>query len=226
MGIISRFTEIMKSNINAQLDKCEDPAKMIDQTLRELKENFAEVKKETAGVMAAEKEADRAVQECEEQIRKYNLAAENALKANNEEDARTILSRKQPFVDNLVNLKKTQAVAKENSDKMRQMYNKLANDIQMLETKRNGIKATVAAAKTQEKMNQISSGSKRSMASLETFDRMEDKANRMLDSAMAEAELSADMDAGNDLVNKYVSGESSSTVDDELAAMKTKLGIL
>lgn len=225
MGIISRFTEIMKSNINAQLDKCEDPAKMIDQTLRELKENFAEVKKETAGVMAAKKEADRAVQECEEQIRKYNLAAENALKANNEEDARTILSRKQPFVDNLVNLKKTQAVAKENSDKMRQMYNKLANDIQMLETKRNGIKATVAAAKTQEKMNKISSGSKRSMASLETFDRMEDKANRMLDSAMAEAELSADMDAGNDLVNKYVSGESSSTVDDELAAMKAKLGL-
>lgn len=225
MGIISRFTEIMKSNINAQLDKCEDPSKMIDQTLRELKENFAEVKKETAGVMAAEKEADRAVQECEEQIRKYNLAAENALKANNEEDARTILSRKQPFVDNLVNLKNTQAVAKENSDKMRQMYNKLANDIQMLETKRNGIKATVAAAKTQEKMNKISSGSKRSMASLETFDRMEDKANRMLDSAMAEAELSADMDAGNDLVNKYVSGESSSTVDDELAAMKAKLGI-
>lgn len=225
MGIISRFTEIMKSNINAQLDKCEDPAKMIDQTLRELKENFAEVKKETAGVMAAEKEADRAVQECEEQIQKYNLAAENALKANNEEDARTILVRKQPFVDNLVNLKKTQAVAKENSDKMRQMYNKLANDIQMLETKRNGIKATVAAAKTQEKMNQISSGSKLSMTSLETFDRMEDKANRMLDSAMAEAELSADMDAGNDLVNKYVSGESSSTVDDELAAMKAKLGI-
>ena len=225
MGIISRFTEIMKSNINAQLDKCEDPAKMIDQTLRELKENFAEVKKETAGVMAAEKEADRAVQECEEQIRKYNLAAENALKANNEEDARTILARKQPFMDNLVNLKKTQAVAKEISDKMRQMYNKQANDIQMLDSKRNGIKATVAAAKTQEKMNKISSGSKRSMASLETFDRMEDKANRMLDSAMAEAELSADMDAENDLVNKYVSGESSSTVDDELAAMKAKLGL-
>lgn len=226
MGIISRFTEIMKSNINAQLDKCEDPSKMIDQTLRELKENFAEVKKETAGVMAAEKEANLAVQECEEQIRKYSQAAENALRAGNEEDARTILARKQPFMDNLVNLKKTQAVAKENSDKMRQMYNKLANDIQMLETKRNGIKATVAAAKTQEKMNKISSGSKRSIASLETFDRMEDKANRMLDSAMAEAELSADMDAENDLVNKYVSGGSSSTVDDELAAMKTKLGIL
>ena len=38
MGILTRFTDIMKSNINALLDKCEDPAKMIDQTLRDLRE--------------------------------------------------------------------------------------------------------------------------------------------------------------------------------------------
>ena len=48
MGILTRFTDIMKSNINALLDKCEDPAKMIDQTLRDLREDLAEVKKETA----------------------------------------------------------------------------------------------------------------------------------------------------------------------------------
>ena len=46
MGILTRFTDIMKSNINALLDKCEDPAKMIDQTLRDLREDLAEVKKE------------------------------------------------------------------------------------------------------------------------------------------------------------------------------------
>lgn len=48
MGIISRFKSIMDSNINALLDSWEDPAKMVDQTLRELSENLAEVKKETA----------------------------------------------------------------------------------------------------------------------------------------------------------------------------------
>ena len=59
MGIISRFSDIMASNINALLDKCEDPAKMVDQTLRKLEENLADVKKETAGVMAEEKRAHR-----------------------------------------------------------------------------------------------------------------------------------------------------------------------
>ena len=55
MGILTRFTDIMKSNINALLDKCEDPAKMIDQTLRDLREDLAEVKKETANIIPMQK---------------------------------------------------------------------------------------------------------------------------------------------------------------------------
>ena len=54
MGMLDRFADIVKANINDLLDKCEDPAKMIDQYLRDLTENLAEVKKETAGVMAEE----------------------------------------------------------------------------------------------------------------------------------------------------------------------------
>ena len=54
MGILSRFGDIVQANVNAALDKMEDPSKMIDQYLRELNENLAEVKKETAGVMAEE----------------------------------------------------------------------------------------------------------------------------------------------------------------------------
>ena len=53
-NILDRFSTIIKSNINALLDKAEDPAKMIDQYLLDLRENLAEVKRETAGVMAEE----------------------------------------------------------------------------------------------------------------------------------------------------------------------------
>ena len=55
MGILTRFKDIMSANVNALLDKAEDPAKMIDQTLLNLRKDLAEVKKETAAVMADEK---------------------------------------------------------------------------------------------------------------------------------------------------------------------------
>ena len=59
MGILTRFKDIMSANVNALLDKAEDPAKMIDQTLLNLRKDLAEVKKETAAVMADEKNAKR-----------------------------------------------------------------------------------------------------------------------------------------------------------------------
>ena len=59
MGILQRFKDIMASNINALLDKAEDPEKMIDQTLRNLTKDLAEVKKETAAVMADEQRCKR-----------------------------------------------------------------------------------------------------------------------------------------------------------------------
>lgn len=105
MGILTRFTDIMKSNINALLDKCEDPAKMIDQTLRDLREDLAEVKRNGQHYCWC-KSADRQVQECEDEIAKYTTAAQNALKAGNEDDARTLIAKKQQYESNLVSYKK------------------------------------------------------------------------------------------------------------------------
>ena len=68
MGILTRFKDIMSANVNALLDKAEDPAKMIDQTLLNLRKDLAEVKKETAAVMADQKNPKRKVTECEKQI--------------------------------------------------------------------------------------------------------------------------------------------------------------
>ena len=64
MGIIQRFADIMSANINALLDKAEDPAKMIDQYLRNLESDLGKVKAETAAVMAEEKKAKRELDEC------------------------------------------------------------------------------------------------------------------------------------------------------------------
>ena len=218
MGILTRFTDIMKSNINALLDKCEDPAKMIDQTLRDLREDLAEVKKETANIIADAKSADRQVQECEDEIAKYTTAAQNALKAGNEDDARTLIAKKQQYESNLVSYKKTQELTHANADK-------LVNDIETLEARRDAIKATVASAKAQEHINKIVSGGDKAKSSMESFERYEKKAEKMLDAATAEAELNAHTSAASTLADKYTSNGSDASVEDELAAMKAKLGL-
>ena len=68
MGILKRFKDIMSSNINALLDKAEDPEKMIDQYLRDLQEDLRKVKSETATVMAEEQRCKRQLDECDAEI--------------------------------------------------------------------------------------------------------------------------------------------------------------
>ena len=224
MGIISRFADIMKSNMNALLDKCEDPGKMVDQTLRDLREDLAQVKKETAGVMADAKNANRKVEECQAQIDKYSKAAQNAVLAGNDGDARTLIAKKQTFEEQLVTLKKNAELNNANAEKMRQMHDKLVNDIDSQAARKDPIKATTATAKAQERINKMQDGGKRAAASMDTFARMEAKANKALDEAMAHAELNEDINSASDLADKYAGGAGATSVDDELAALKASLG--
>ena len=71
MGIISRFKDIMSANINALLDKAEDPEKMIDQYLRDMESDLGKVKAETAAVMAEETRCKRQLDECTAEMNKY-----------------------------------------------------------------------------------------------------------------------------------------------------------
>ena len=59
MTILTRFKDIMSSNINALLDKAENPEKMIDQVLRNLNKDLGAVKAETASIMAQEQRAKK-----------------------------------------------------------------------------------------------------------------------------------------------------------------------
>lgn len=223
MGILQRFGDIMKSNINAMLDKCEDPAKMVDQTLRDLRESLAQVKKETASVMADEQKAKRLLDECNADIVKFDSATRKALQSGNEGDAKTLLTKKQTLEQKKVSLESTYNVAHANAEKMRQMHDKLVADIDQLETRKDAIKAKVATAKVQEQMNKATAGINTN-ASISAFERMEEKANKMLDAANAEAELNAGTNTADDIASKYTTGGDAS-VDEELARLKAEMGL-
>ena len=153
--------------------------------------------------------------------------AEKALLAGNEADARSFLEKKQQLATTQAALQKAYDVAKDNAAKMRQMHDKLVKDIDSLEARRAAIKATMKAAKAQERINEVGASFKGAGNDMAAFDRMEAKANKMLDEANAMAELNnsqedTDVDA---LAAKYDEQPANTAVDDELAALKAKMGL-
>jgi len=208
------------------LDKAEDPAKMIDQYLRKMMDDLAEVKRETAGVMAEESRTKRLVDENEKEVAKYGDLAKKALISGNENDARVFLSKKQELETVGAGLQTSYAVAHENAVKMRQMHDKLVKDINLLNSRREMIKAKVAVAKTQERINKAGASAAKAQGVASAFERMEAKADKMLDTANAMTELNSKVvDEAQALEEKYKSADVNASVEDELAALKAKLGL-
>ena len=219
----------MSANINALLDRAEDPEKMIDQYSRELQSDLGKVKSETATVMAEEARAKRALDENEAEIEKMSRYAEKALMAGNESDAKVFLTKKGDLEkkrETLTSLYESSAI---NAAQMREMHDKLEKDIASLEERKRAIKAKMKVAKTQERINEIGASYNNAQSGMAAFDRMEEKANQMLDIANAKAQLNSrpQQDQTEALEDKYddVTDAGSAAVDAELAAMKQKLGL-
>ena len=235
MSILKRFTDIMSANINSLLDKCEDPAKMVDQILRNLNDDLGKVKAETASIMAEETRAKRELAECNQEINKLVEYAKRAVKSGNDDDARFFLSKKADLTKNQEALEQKVQLASANALKMRQMHDKLIKEINELNARRDSIKTKVATANMQKRLNDLGGSLHHSTANLGAFARMEEKANRMLDEVNAMAELNTPKDDLQSLMDKYdaqpsssiedeltaLKGESSSSIDDELLALKS-----
>ena len=159
-------------------------------------------------------------------MKRYEDLARKALTAGNEGDARVFLGKKQQLAEKSAGLQATYDAAHANADKMRQMHDKLVGDIETLNSRREMIKAKVAVAKTQERVNKMGVGAERAAGAMSAFERMERKADQMLDQANAMAELNtAPVDEAAALEAKYASAAGDAAVDDELAKLKAELGL-
>lgn len=224
MSILQRAKDILSANINALLDNAEDPEKMADQYLRQYREDLADVKKDTASVMAVAEKARRRYENEVSDAGRYRTAAKNALASGNEADARTLLSRAQDADAQAAKLKLDWDSAQRDADNMKAMYQKLVQDIETLEHRKDSIKSKAARAKAQEKINATGQTAERMGDISDAFERMEAKAERQLDEASAHAQLDGMFSADEDLVEKYAGG-SSASVDAELEQMRKEMGL-
>jgi phage shock protein A len=204
----------MKMNVNALMDKVGDPEKTIDDYMRNLNSDLGKVKAETVSVLADERRAKRALDECKAGIKKLQHYASKSVEAGNEEEARKFLERKGLQAEKLEQLQTSYDVASTNAVNMKIMQEKLVSDMGQLEARHAELKGKMAVAKAQQTLNSIGNGNS-------AFEVMEEQVNRAYDEAMAIAELRAG--TKDDLDALFAQYEKSTNTEDELAAIKEKI---
>lgn len=219
MSIVERFTTIMKSNINALLDKCENPSKMIDQYIRDCREDLAEAKKETAIVMAEETRCRKLLEDNQRKIDRYLEVAKSAIAAGEDNVAEEAIAKKQELEEKAREYQKLYDVASQNADKLKKAYNKLVNDLRELESRRDTIKAKAAIVKTQQRVSGFSN--KGFGKTMDAIDRMEAKVDS--DLAISEAYDSLGEEIQDDS-DKIIEDFCKGSVKDELAKLKAEMG--
>lgn len=232
MGILQRFSDIMKANVNDVVKNWEskNAEKLLEQYLRDAKDNYEEVKAETAAVIADEMAAGRRVTAVGDEITKYEKYAEAAVQAGNDGDALKFLEAKATLTEKKTELEAAYETAKQNSDRMRQMTKKLVGDIQAAESKMSELNAKLKIAESKEsaqKLNDKIAGND----PLGGFDSMVEAVQKRIDEVDAKSSLNeelADTMDVKELEKKYRVSDAAKTAasnaEFDLLAMKARLG--
>lgn len=128
MGIFSRLSDIINSNISAILDKAEDPEKMIRMMIQEMEETLVEVRSSTAKVIAEKKTVNRRIEQLGRQAADWEEKAELALKKEREDLARAALIEKSSVLTTIQMLEDELA-------KLDETVDKLSHEIEQLQAK-------------------------------------------------------------------------------------------
>ncbi|MDX3774918.1 phage shock protein PspA [Chromatiaceae bacterium AAb-1] len=216
MGIFSRFSDIVNSNINALLDKAEDPEKMVRLIIQEMEDTLVEVRSSSAKTIAEKKELQRVVSRLRDEIIDWQAKAELALSKSREDLARAALIEKQK--------------ATEQADAVSQDIAHLDEHISKLQDEVSQLQEKLADAKARQKsmlMRQKTVASRLEVKKTLDSNRLNDamykfeRYEQKIDSLEAQVES---YDLGKKtLKDEFAELAAQDKIDQELAALKDKV---
>lgn len=218
MTLFEKLKEAISANLDNAIDKRTNPSIMADYYVKKAEEELDETRKNTASVMADRLATERALADAESKVASMTECAERAMQAGNKEDARAALEKKAQFVDRVERLKQKLEIDTQKEKQMSDLYEAQLRELEQIREDASTIKANVAIADAQNKINDYSVGSTETARS--KFKKAKDKSTRLVDEATCVASISQKNVSADSLINKY--GKKSSSIDDELAALEKK----
>jgi|TARA_B110000116_G_scaffold251786_1_gene247138 phage shock protein A len=216
MGIFSRFTDIINSNINSILDKAEDPEKMVRLIIQEMEETLVEVRTQSAKLIADKKELSRRVERLHLEAEDWESKAEVALSKGREDLARAALKEKSSAEEATMALETNLEVIDINLDK-------LSGDIGLLQQKLGDAKTRQKALIVRSRTAQSRMGVKRQLHDVDIDEAMSrfDRYERKIDDLEGEVEA---YDLGQKTLSDEIGElENDERIDEALARLKAKM---
>ncbi|QOX65727.1 PspA/IM30 family protein [Anoxybacterium hadale] len=221
MSLIKRVADLLDANINALIDKVEDPEVMLEKYLVDMNKEYKETEAMVANAIAARNITRSKYEEAQKQVDTWEKNAMLAVEKENDELAKKALHEQGNYErtrDGFKSELDSQAAEVEN---LKTLLSKLEDKINEAKSKKDLLITKAANAKTKKKLAEVSSKASGS-DSTEGFARMEEKVNKMIAEADAFDELN-----GESLIAQFESfkeDNENTAIDDKLADLKAKMG--
>ncbi|MGF1465692.1 MAG: PspA/IM30 family protein [Sandaracinaceae bacterium] len=219
MGIFGRFNRVLKSNLNSMLDRAEDPAKLIEQTLVEMEAELKNAKKELVSTLGTSKRLDKKHRELLDEVDRWENKAVLALQSGDEELAREGLKFKMKVQRQADDAARQAAEQEKAARQMQDTIDEIERKLEDLKARKGTLAAQVRRAREAEPGSLAAAGG--AVADLERL-------TGRIDQLEAEVEAHGVIDdaEARDLDARFRALERSAgrtKVDDELEALKRRL---
>jgi phage shock protein A len=227
MGIFQKLSTLIKSNINDLISRAENPEKMLNQIILDMRDQLAKAKREVAAAIADERKLKSQLESEAKQARDWQHRAMLAVREGRDDLAKQALLRQKEHTERASVLQSTWESQAAETEKLKGSLRQLNDKIEEAKRKRNLLIAKQKRAQAQRRIHETMSGLSDTSA-FEAFNRMADKIEEEERRSLAEAEVTEAL-AGDTVEREFLrleAGKGSADVEAQLIALKAQMGLI